>query len=365
MPNKDEQTPDLRKGRLILEDGAEYEGLAFGAPKSVAGEVVFSTGMVGYPEALTDPSFYGQILVLTFPLIGNYGVPDDGAGDVFRTYFESRRIQISGLVVSDYSIRHSHWEAYQSLSKWLATQGVPALMQVDTRAVTKRLREKGAMLGKIEFPGDSVELVDPNVRRLIEEVSIDAPQMHGEGDKLVLLLDCGCKESIAANVARRGVRVKRVPWNHDLSQEQFDGLLISSGPGDPKICNETIHQIRAALRRDKPVLGICLGHQMLALAVGGDTYKLKYGHRSQNQPVMDTTTGHCYVTSQNHGYAVDTASLPDGWIPWFTNLNDDTNEGIRHRDKPFMSVQFHPEAHPGPVDTEFIFDDFVKMVKKG
>ncbi len=359
----DQEYPDKRSGRLVLEDGGEYAGLSFGASSSAAGEVVFCTGMVGYPEALTDPSYYGQILVFTFPLIGNYGVPADETDEHFREFFESRRIQATGLIVSDYSIEHSHWQAFQSLSRWLKKYDVPALMQVDTRAVTKRLREKGSMLGKIEFNGEPVDFHDPNVRRLIEDVSIDEPVEYGEGDKLVLLLDCGCKESIAGNVASRGVRVKRVPWNHDLSNEEFDGLLVSSGPGDPKICNEAIHQIRSALKRDKPVMGICLGHQMLGLAVGADTYKLKYGHRSQNQPVRDETTGRCYVTSQNHGYAVDTSQLPDGWMPWFTNLNDGTNEGIRHKTKPFMSVQFHPEAHPGPVDTEYLFDDFVGLVK--
>jgi carbamoyl-phosphate synthase small subunit len=352
-----------KKASLILEDKSTFEGISFGHEASIAGEVVFSTGMVGYPEALTDPSFYGQILVLTFPLIGNYGVPSDEDPETLRDFFESRRIQASGLIVSDYSTAHSHWQAIQSLSHWLKKYDVPALMGVDTRAVTKRLREKGAMLGRIEFPGQPIDFYDPNTDQLIERVSIREPEIYGSGDKMVLLVDCGCKESISGNVSRRGVTVKRVPWNHDLQKEDYDGLMISSGPGDPKICNHVIHQIRHALRRDKPVMGICLGHQMMALAVGANTFKLKYGHRSQNQPVMDNLTQKCFVTSQNHGFAVDTATLPEDWVPWFTNLNDDTNEGIRHRTKPFMSVQFHPEAHPGPVDTEYLFDEFIELVK--
>jgi len=357
--------PRTSIANLVLEDGTSLKAETFGASQSVAGEVVFSTGMVGYPEAMTDPSFYGQILVFTFPLIGNYGVPGDDAIDGVLEHFESTRIQTAGIIVSEYSREHSHWQSIRSLSQWMQSQGVPGLMGVDTRSLTKRLREKGSMLGKIEFPGQLVEFHDPNSRRLVEAVSLVEPRVYGAGTKRVLLLDCGCKERIVENTVRRGVEVKRVPWNHDLSQEDFDGLLVSSGPGDPKICNTIIHQIRSVLRRDKPFMGICLGHQLLALAIGADTFKLKYGHRSQNQPVRSTVDGRCYVTSQNHGYAVDTQTLPEGWISWFENLNDGTNEGLRHAEKPFFSVQFHPEASPGPVDTEHLFDDFIELIKRG
>jgi carbamoyl-phosphate synthase small subunit len=236
-------------------------------------------------------------------------------------------------------------------------------MGIDTRTLTKHLRERGSMLGKILLDGgESIDFWDPNAHRIIEKVSIDAPVEYGEGERLVVVLDCGCKESIVGSLLERGVRVKRVPHDFDLQDEDFDGVVVSSGPGDPKLCHRQIHQIRHVLRREKPLLGICLGHQMLALAAGAETYKMKYGHRSQNQPVMNEDTGRCYITSQNHGFAVDTQTLPEDWKPWFTNINDGSSEGIRHRDKPFMSVQFHPEAAPGPVDTMFLFDDFVRMV---
>lgn len=359
-------TEDMTKAIITLEDDTSYEGYSFGAEKSAAGEVVFSTGMVGYPEALTDPSFYGQILTLTFPLIGNYGVPvEDFVEGKLSEFFESYRVQIAGLLVSDYSEEHSHWQAIQSLGDWLKKYEIPGVMGIDTRAITKRLRVKGAMLGKVEFANDKTDFYDPNSKQLLDEVSIKEPISYGEGDKEILVLDCGCKESIVQNIVGKGFRVKRVPWDYDLQNEDYDGLLISSGPGDPKICNRSIHQIRHALRKDKPLLGICLGHQMLALAVGAETYKLKYGHRSQNQPVRDNQTGHCYVTSQNHGFAVDANTVPQDWQAWFTNLNDDTNEGIRHQSKPFRSTQFHPEANPGPVDTRYIFEDFLKDVASG
>lgn len=351
---------------LTLEDGRVFEGFSFGHAGPTAGEVVFSTGMVGYPEALTDPSFYGQILALTFPLVGNYGVPADDTVKGLNAHFESARIQACGLLISDYSREFSHWQAFRSLAKWLKEYEVPALMGIDTRALTKHLREKGAMLGKIEHAGEKIDLWDPNSHSLVEDVSISEPQTYGgDAGPLVAVLDCGCKESILRNLVRRGMRVVRVPHDHDLEGVEYDGLVISSGPGDPRICGRQIQQIRRALTKNKPLLGICLGHQMLALAVGAETFKLKYGHRSQNQPVIHEDTGRCYITSQNHGFAVDTKTLPADWKPLFTNLNDGTNEGIRHRTKPFMSVQFHPEAAPGPVDTEFLFDEFVGALGRG
>lgn len=360
-PLAPETPPSFKPARVVLEDGTAFDGRAFGADSPSSGEVVFNTGMVGYPEALTDPSYHGQILAFTFPLVGNYGVPCAGRGAAEPTV-ESDRIQVFGLVVSDYSAEFSHWSAGESLHAWLARCGVPGICGVDTRSLTRHLRERGAMLGRIDIDGDRTDLYDPNSHRLAPHVSIADPQVTGDGRHRVVVLDCGCKNSIVDNLVKRGVQVRRVPWDTDLGAEEYDGLVISSGPGDPKMCGKTVQNVRAALNRPEPVFGICLGHQIMALAVGADTYKLKYGHRSQNQPVRNLETGSCSITSQNHGFAVDASSLPDGWESWFENLNDGTNEGIRHESGQYASVQFHPEASPGPVDTRYLFDDFVKRV---
>ena len=351
--------------RLILEDGTVYEGVSFGAGRSAAGEVVFNTGMVGYPESLTDPSYFGQILVLTYPLIGNYGVPRFPARGEVPPPFESGRIQVSGLVVAHYVDEFSHSTAGQSLRQWLQSEGVPAITGIDTRALTKRLREHGTLLGKIEFEDQPVDFFDPNSVNLVRQVSVAEKKEFGTGETRLLLVDCGAKESILRSFLRRNVRVLRVPWDYPVAQESCDGIVISNGPGNPKLARKTIIQVREALSKDLPVLGICLGHQILSLAAGANTYKLKYGHRSQNQPVRLVGSNRCYVTSQNHGFAVDNSTLPPDWEPWFVNLNDGTNEGIRHRSGRFMSVQFHPEASPGPVDTEFLFDDFLQVVRDG
>ncbi len=351
-----------QKGTLVLEDGSSFEGFSFGYEKPAAGEVVFNTGMVGYPESLTDPSYKGQILTLTYPLIGNYGVPGNREKSSISENFESDRIQVTALIVSDYSRAYSHWNSSMSLSEWLIMHKIPALCGIDTRALTKKLREKGVMLGRIIFKED-IGLYDPNKENLVAAVSTKRPAVHGNGKKRVLLLDCGAKNNIIRCLVRRGVSVMAVPWDHDISKERFDGLFISNGPGDPKMCKATIDSIRSAMQKNIPIMGICLGNQLLALAAGADTYKLKYGHRSQNQPCIDTETGRCYITSQNHGFAVDTKSLPRGWKGWFTNANDNTNEGIRHISKPFFSVQFHPEACPGPLDTGFLFDKFIEMIR--
>ncbi len=343
------------QGKLILEDGSVFEGDSFGSETNVAGEVVFNTGMVGYPESFTDPSYKGQILVLTYPLIGNYGVPKAAER------FESDRIHISAVIVSEYSKKYSHWEAKKSLSEWLKQNNIPALTGIDTRALTKKLREKGVMLGKIVFSGD-IELKDPNKENLVEQVSIKNPMNYGKGEKIVVLIDCGDKLNIIRSLVKRGVKVTRVPWDFDVTKIKYDGLMISNGPGDPKMCTETIENVKKALKLDKPVFGICFGNQILALAAGGNTYKLKYGHRSQNQPCVDKLTGRCYITSQNHGFAVDINSLPDEWEEWFVNANDNTNEGIRHKTKPFFTIQFHPEHMPGPRDTEHLFDRFVRLL---
>ena len=350
------------KSRLTLEDGSVFEGRSFGFPQSVSGEVVFNTGMVGYPETLTDPSYKGQILVTTYPLIGNYGVSSDHPVDEIGSPFESDKLQISGLVVSEVSADHNHWNATRSLPQWLVEQGVPALWGIDTRSLTKRLREKGSMLGKILMDENDVELYDPNRDNLIAQVSLKRPVVYAGGKHRIVVIDGGCKNSILRSLLARGVTVIRVPWDYDFLAEKFDAVLVSNGPGDPKACEKMVAQVRRAMERDHPIFGVCLGHQILALAAGGNTYKLKYGHRSQNQPCKEVGTNRCYITSQNHGYAVDTETLPAGWEPWFTNANDGTNEGLRHRTRPFMSVQFHPEAAPGPVDTNFLFDEFLNLI---
>ncbi len=357
-------TPSYLKARLLLEDDSVFDGLSFGYRQSVAGEVVFNTGMMGYPETLTDPSYTGQILTLTYPLIGNYGVPSERAVRQLSRQLESGRIRVTGLLVSDYSQEYNHWNSRQSLSQWLVRHQVPALCDIDTRELTKKLREKGTMLGKIVFNSDDIGFYDPNLDNLMEQVSIRKPILYGDGDITIALLDCGCKHNIIHSLLRRGVRVHRLPWDYDLSGLKFDGLVISNGPGDPKMCRRTILQIRNTMERNIPVFGICLGNQLMALAAGANTYKLKYGHRSQNQPVMDVNTRRCLVTSQNHGFAVDNNTLPDEWVPWFINLNDGTNEGIHHVSGRFMSVQFHPEASPGPVDAEYLFDNFLQVVRK-
>jgi len=349
--------------KLVLQDGSVFSGKVFGSPRSTSGEVVFNTGMVGYPECLTDPSYEGQILNLTYPLIGNYGVPRQmGARDTLCLDFESDRIHISGLVVSEYSINFSHWKAHSNLDDWLKANQIPGISGIDTRLLTQKLREQGCMLGKIVVQEKDVDIYDPNLENLVAKVSPRKPMQYGTGKIRVLLLDCGCKFNIIRSLLKRKVSVKTVPWDWDISKEQFEGLIISNGPGDPKMCFDTIKHIRKALDEDVPTFGICLGNQILALAAGADTYKLKYGHRSQNQPCIMVGSKRCYITSQNHGYAVDENTLPDDWEPWFFNANDGTNEGIRHRNKPFISVQFHPEASPGPVDTRFLFDEFVAML---
>ncbi|MGH7263831.1 MAG: glutamine-hydrolyzing carbamoyl-phosphate synthase small subunit [Candidatus Rokuibacteriota bacterium] len=347
--------------RLVLEDGAVFHGRPFGFPAAVAGEVVFNTGMVGYPEALTDPSYRGQVLVLTYPLVGNYGVPARGGDDGLESPFESESIQVSGLVVAE-TTTPSHRSAVKSLGEWLQEHGVPGLSGVDTRALTKRLRQRGVMLGKLVSGDEDLEFRDPNRENLVAQVSVKEPVAYGSGPARVVLVDCGCKTSIVRSLVSRGLTVLRVPWDHDFLDDDFQGVVISNGPGDPKMCGPTIEHVRRAMERDVPILGICLGHQLLALAAGADTYKLPFGHRSQNQPCLRPGTPRCYITSQNHGYAVDERTLPEDWMAWFRNLNDGTNEGIRHRTRPFASVQFHPEAAPGPLDTTFLFDDFVQEI---
>ena len=353
-----------KEGLLVLEDNSEVRGFSFGFPGSVSGEVVFNTGMVGYPESLTDPSYRGQILVLTYPLIGNYGIPAKSIEDGLFKNFESEKIQIAGLVVADYSGRYSHWNAVESLYEWLTENKIPAITGVDTRMLTKKLREQGSMLGKLEF-GKKMKFDDPNERNLVAEVSCEKPIVYGEGKTKVALVDCGVKYNIIRLLLKRDATVIRVPWDYDFvnSSYDFDGVVISNGPGNPKFCEKTVENVKKAMDENIPVFGICMGNQILALAAGADTYKMKYGHRSQNQPCFEVGTKRCFITSQNHGFATK-KKLPANWKPWFVNANDGTIEGIRHAKKPFMSVQFHPEATPGPMDTGFLFDEFLNKVRK-
>jgi carbamoyl-phosphate synthase small subunit len=360
------------KTELVLQDGSRLIGKNFGARCSAMGEVVFNTGMVGYPEAMTDPSYRGQVLVLTYPLIGNYGVPvnreswlSENEWEIPR-FLESNRIQISGLVIATLSKHYSHWSALDSLDSWMQRQGIPGISDVDTRTLTKKLRNQGTMLGKIVVDDIDVAWVDPNERNLVAEVSLNRPISYpGPGRKKIILVDFGCKDSIIRHLVSKGLDVLRVPWDYDWSEEVADGVVLSNGPGDPRMCGDALKILRKGLARDVPMLGICLGHQLLALAAGADTFKLKYGHRSQNQPCIQVGTKRCFITSQNHGFAVNEQTLPQEWRPWFFNANDGTNEGMRHRERPIFSVQFHPEANPGPTEASFVFDSFLEEIDRG
>jgi len=347
---------------LELEDGSVFPGIVFGFHHATAGEVVFNTGMVGYPETLTDPSYKGQILSCTYPLIGNYGVPKCHVSQGLPDVFESNQIHVRSLVVADYSFEFSHWQAEKSLDTWLKENKVVGLYGIDTRRLTKTLRQHGSMLGKISVVDEPVDFYDPNRDNLVQQVSVKEPVMYGSGSKKVVLIDCGGKFNIIRSLVGRGVQVKRVPWDYDFLREDFDGVMISNGPGDPQMCQPTVTLVRKLLAGNRPVFGICLGHQILSLAAGAETYKMKFGHRSQNQPCRELGTQRCYITSQNHGFAVKPNGLSSDWTPWFVNANDGSNEGIRHQTKPFMSVQFHPEATPGPMDTSHLFDRFIDLL---
>ena len=402
----------MKDAKLILEDGTVFQGKSFGYEGDAVGEVVFNTAMTGYPESLTDPSYAGQILVMTYPLVGNYGVPLSSpqggkAGNGLPEFMESDRIHVKAMVVADYSEAYSHWNAKESLGSWLKREHIPGITGIDTRRLTQVLREHGVMMGRISLTPDpsprgegSKNLEDYGSINWVEKVSckevitykperpspdLSRPQQkssasvalplageRGEGPRVVLV-DCGVKANIIRCLLRRGVEVIRVPWDYDFNQLDFDGLFLANGPGDPEQCEKTVEHIRTFLRNEeakdngeggrvRPLMGICLGNQLLARAAGAKTYKLKYGHRSHNQPVQQVGTTRCFITSQNHGYAVDASTLPDDWEPLFVNMNDGSNEGIRHKTFPWFSAQFHPEACSGPTDTEWMFDEFIKTL---
>lgn len=358
----------MKNVTLILDDGTRFHGKSFGYDRPVAGEVVFNTAMTGYPESLTDPSYAGQLMVLTYPLVGNYGVPPFTVEtDGIATFMESDRIYAEAIIVSDYSTNYSHWNAKESLAEWLQREKVPGITGIDTRQLTKVLRERGVMMGRIVFDDEpeNVPTAEYEGVNYIARVSCKEVIRYNEGGgKKVVLVDCGVKNNILRCLIRRGVEVIRVPWNYDFNGLEFDGLFLANGPGDPDTAAETVVNIRKFLADGKvrPCMGICMGNQLLAKAAGASIYKLKYGHRSHNQPVRQVGTDRCFITSQNHGYAVDGSTLPEEWEPLFVNMNDGSNEGIRHKRNPWFSAQFHPEAASGPVDTEFMFDDFVKLV---
>lgn len=358
----------MTKVTLRLSDGSTFTGTSFGYEQPVAGEVVFNTAMSGYPESLTDPSYAGQMMVLTYPLIGNYGVPPfTFEANGLATFMEADHIYASAIIVSDYSDAYSHWNAHESLADWLRREHIPGVTGIDTRALTCRLREQGVMLGQLIFESepDSVPESQYEGVNFVEQVSCREVIRYNEGaDKKVVLVDCGVKHNILRCLIRRGVEVIRVPWDYDFNTLEFDGLFLSNGPGDPDTCGKTVEHIRTFLANPvvRPLMGICMGNQLLGKAAGATIYKLKYGHRSHNQPVRQVGTDRCFITSQNHGYAVDSSTLPADWQPLFVNLNDGSNEGIRHISRPWFSAQFHPEACSGPVDTEFLFDDFIRLL---
>ena len=358
----------MKNVTLVLEDGTKFHGKSFGYDQPVAGEVVFNTAMMGYPETLTDPSYAGQLMTLTYPLVGNYGVPPFSVVAIaLNTFMESDKIYASAIIVADYSEKYSHWNAVESLASWLKREHVPGITGIDTRQLTKVLREHGVMMGKIIFDDepDNIPTAEYEGVNWVDRVSCKEIIRYNEGaGKKVVLVDCGVKNNIIRCLVNRGVEVIRVPWNYDYTSMDFDGLFLGNGPGDPDMCEDAVNVIRRQMSLSrKPICGICMGNQLLAKAGGATIYKLKYGHRSHNQPVREVGTNRCYVTSQNHGYAVDAKTLGSDWRELFVNMNDGSNEGVCHKENPWFTSQFHPEACSGPVDTEFMFDRFINTLQ--
>ena len=357
----------MKNVTLVLEDGTKFHGKSFGYDAPVAGEVVFNTAMMGYPESLTDPSYAGQLMTLTYPLVGNYGVPPFSIEEnKLATFMESDKIYASAIIVADYSEQYSHWNAVESLADWLKREHVPGITGIDTRQLTKVLREHGVMMGKIIFDDepDNIPSAEYEGVNWVDRVSCKEIIRYNEGaGKKVVLVDCGVKNNIIRCLINRGVEVIRVPWNYDYTAMDFDGLFLGNGPGDPDMCEDAVNIIRKQMSQSrKPICGICMGNQLLAKAGGATIYKLKYGHRSHNQPVREVGTNRCYVTSQNHGYAVDARTLGTDWRELFVNMNDGSNEGVCHKENPWFTSQFHPEACSGPIDTEFMFDRFINSL---
>lgn len=358
----------MRNVTLVLSDGTKFHGKSFGNDAPVAGEVVFNTAMMGYPESLTDPSYAGQLLTMTFPLVGNYGVPPFSIeANGIPTFMESDKIYASAIIVSDYTEQYSHWNAVESLGDWLKREHVPGITDIDTRELTKVLREHGVMMGKILFDDEPDNIPEANYEgvNFVDLVSTKEIIRYNEGaGKKVILVDCGVKANIIRSLINRGVEVIRVPWNYDYTSMDYDGLFLANGPGDPDMCVDAVNVIRKQMSMSKkPICGICMGNQLLSKAAGATIYKLKYGHRGHNQPVRMVGTNKCYITSQNHGYAVDASTLDKDWKELFVNMNDGSNEGICHVENPWFTSQFHPEACSGPVDTYFMFDKFVETLR--
>jgi len=360
-----------KEAYLALADGTIIFGYGFGSTCKTSGEVVFNTGMVGYVESITDPSYNGQILTQTYPLIGNYGVCPE--------HFESDGPKIRGYVIRELCFEPSHWASKKTLNEWLEEAGIPGIYGVDTRMLTKKLRVYGVMLGILhvyspkekpsieEIKKEVKHIPDPNKTDLAKEVSVKKPIQHEVNGKYgVVLIDCGVKRSILQNILARKLNVIQVPIDTSTDKilsENPDGIVISNGPGDPKMVPYLVETVKQLLEVKIPIFGICLGCQILALAFGGDTYKLKFGHRGQNHPVVDLETERCFITSQNHGYAINPESLPEDVKITFLNVNDKTVEGIKHEKLPVFAVQFHPEAAPGPYDTGFLFDIFIRNIE--
>ena len=368
-----------QKCAIVLSNGYRFEGTLIGAPVRASGELVFTTGMVGYSEAITDPSYFGQILTFTYPLIGNYGVPETPSelSKSIPQGFESFGPKTAGVIVTIDSIESYHWNSFQTLDEWLKAHNVPGIIGLDTRHLVHLIRSAQTLMGRIEpeepsgtrYASADLDLhenafFDPGTTQIIDQVSVKEPKIIGKGSTKIAVIDCGVKWNIVRQLVENDCEVHLLPWNHDFSEINADGWVVSNGPGDPTRTGDLKKKIRQLFEKEKPIFGICLGHQLICLAAGATTKRITHGHRSQNQPVYEVGTRKGYITTQNHGYVVEDHSLPKDWLPWFRNVNDDTIEGIRHKFLPIRSVQFHPEAAGGPRDTAWVTESFIKEVKK-